>query len=383
MKLAEYGREVLDDLAELSGMTFEAVEGFGRELWQLGDDPVRTKQGIVAACSVMLATTLALALEVQSPWWAAISGFMSLMSTGSGSLRRGTLRLVGTIAGACVGFVMARWLPYEHMLLLLFIGGMTMLGVIAMQVSPHGLAWLFLSITSTMVLLSNLADPLQAVDTAYFRTFEVAIGVASAIIVANLMQDWHAEPPPTAPGWRHLLDAQWPAVLHGLRSAIAVNVVLVAWVMLDLVEVDGMALTITMVMAAPVATSGGLGTRQAVAQRALHRFLGCLFGGIVALLVLALGITSFPWWLAFIGAGVWAGTCLQMSTRGLGYLGTQAAFVFVVTLVQGARPPDSIMPGIDRFVGIACGLGILLIVSLLLWPTDREIEEERRIVQGE
>jgi uncharacterized membrane protein YccC len=383
MKLAEYGREVLDDLAELSGMTFDAVEGLCRDLLELGEDSVRTKQGIVAACSVMLATSLALLLEVESPWWAAISGFMSLMSTGSGSLRRGVLRLVGTVAGAFVGFTMARWLPYEHFLLLLFIGGMTMLGVIAMQVSPHGLAWLFLSITSTMVLLSNLDNPMKAVDTAYFRTFEVAIGVASAVIVANLMQDWHAEPPPTAPGWRHLLDAQWPAVLHGLRSALAVDVVLVAWVLLDLPEVDTMALTITMVMAAPVAASGGLGTRHAVAQRALHRFLGCLFGGVVALLVLALSVTSFPWWLAIVGAGVWVGTYVQMGQHGVSYLGTQAAFVFIVTLIQGARPPASIMPGIDRFVGITGGLGILLIVSMLLWPTDREIEEERKILQRE
>jgi uncharacterized membrane protein YccC len=382
MKLAEYGREVLDDLAELSAMTFDAVEGFGRELLELGEDPARTKQGIAAACSVILATSLALLLEVQSPWWAAISGFMTLMSTGSGSVRRGLLRLSGTIAGAFVGFVMARWLPYAHLQLYLFIGGITMLGVIAMQVSPHGLAWLFLSITSTMVLMSSLDNPLQAVEVAYFRTFEVAIGVASAIIVANVLQDWPAEPPPTAPGWRHLLGAQWPAVLHGLRSAIAVDVVLVAWVLLDLPEVNEMAITIAMVMAAPVATSGGLGTRHAVAQRALHRFLGCLFGGVVALLVLALDIPSFPWWLAAVGAGVWVGTYIQMGNYNVGYLGTQAAFVFVVTLVQGSRPPDSIMPGVDRFVGIAGGLGILMIISLLLWPADREVAEENKVPHG-
>jgi uncharacterized membrane protein YccC len=119
-----------------------------------------------------------------------------------------------------------------------------------------------------------------------------------------------------------------------------------------------------------------------VAQRALHRFLGCLFGGVVALLVLALNVTVFPWWLALVGAGVWVGTYVQLGKYGVGYLGTQSAFVFVVTLVQGARPPDSIMPGIDRFAGIAGGLGILLVVSLLLWPSDREIVEEQRILHG-
>ena len=302
---------------------------------------------------------------------------MSLMSTGAGSLRRGMLRMTGTIAGAVLGFVMARWLPYDHFALYLFLAATTMLGVIAMQVSPHGLAWLFLTITSSMVLLMSLNDPLQALHVAYYRTFEVAIGVASAIIVANLLQDWHADPPPTAPGWRHLLGAQWPAVLHGARSAIAVVVVLMVWILIDLPQVTQMAITIAVVMSAPVIAAGGLSTRQAVAQRSLHRVIGCLLGGIVALACLALDVTSFPWWLAMIGAAVWLGMHVQVGKHGVGYVGTQAAFVFIVTLIQGAGPPDSIMPGVDRFAGITGGLGILLIVSLLLWPSDAEIAGEK------
>ena len=41
-------------------------------------------------------------------------------------------------------------------------------------------------------------------------------------------------------------------------------------------------------------------------------------------------------------------------------------------MVQGPAPPTSIMPGVDRFIGITGGLGILLVVSLLLWPSDQE-----------
>ena len=43
------------------------------------------------------------------------------MSTGGGSLRRGLLRLAGTAAGALLGFIMARWLPYDHFALYLFL----------------------------------------------------------------------------------------------------------------------------------------------------------------------------------------------------------------------------------------------------------------------
>jgi uncharacterized membrane protein YccC len=371
-----FARNVIEDFAEGGRMVEETLAGFWRELKELGTNPVQTRQGIVAAVSVTLSTTLALALQLDAPWWVAISGFMSLMSTGAASLRRGLLRLTGTIAGAVLGFIMARWLPYDHLALCLFLALTTAFGVIAMQVSPHGLAWLFMSITSSLVLLSNLNDPTQAFQLAVYRVIDVAVGVGSAIVVANVLQDWHADPPPTAPGWRHLLGAQWPAVLHGVRSAIAVVAVLEIWVMIDLPDVTEMAVTIAVVMAAPLIADGGVGTRHQVAQKSLHRFIGCLFGGVVALACLALQVESFIWWLAMIAAVVWVGMHIQVGRHGVGYVGTQFAFVFVITMIQGLSPPASIMPGIDRFVGITGGLGILMLVSLLLWPSAEELKEE-------
>ena len=77
-----------------------------------------------------------------------------------------------------------------------------------------------------------------------------------------------------------------------------------------------------------------------------------------------------------IAAVVWVGMHIQVGRHGVGYVGTQFAFVFVVTMIQGASPPASIMPGIDRFAGITGGLGILMLVSLLLWPSAGELKDE-------
>ncbi|WP_395709529.1 FUSC family protein [Reyranella sp.] len=377
--IRDFTRTVAEDFAEGGRMISRALQNLRLELADLGQDPALNRQGVVVASAVVLATVVALYLEMESPWWAAISAFMSMMSTGAGSVRRGLLRLVGTIAGALVGYILGRWLPYDHVALCLFLGGMTMLGVMAMQVSPHGLAWLFLAITSIMVLLSGLNNPLLIVETAYYRVFDVAIGVAAAILMANLFQDWHADRPPAMPGWRHLLGAQWPALLHGARAGISVVIVLIVWILLDLPQVAEMTISIAVVMSAPVITYGGLGTRHAVAERSLHRFIGCLIGGVLALAVLGLDLTSFMWWLVLVAAGVWVGAYLQGGRHGVGYLGTQSAFVYVITLIQGPTPPTSIMPGIDRFAGIAGGLGILLLVSLLLWPSD---DEDREAISG-
>ena len=74
---------------------------------------------------------------------------------------------------------------------------------------------------------------------------------------------------------------------------------------------------------------------------------------------------------------VWIGMHIQVGPHGVGYVGTQAAFAFIVTLIQGEGPPDSIMPGVDRFAGIVGGLAILMVVSMVLWPSDDEIAEQK------
>ncbi len=370
-------RSVIEDLAEAGRMADRALQGWWKELGELGTDPARSRLCLVAAITVPLATTMALWLEVQSVWWAAISGYMTIMASGAASIRKGLLRLAGTIGGAAAGFIMARWLPYDHFALSLFLAGATMLGVVAMQVSPHGLAWLFGTITSILVLLEGLNDPLQVPYIAFYRIFEVGIGVTASAIVANLLMHWHADPAPPVPGWRHLLGAQWPALLHGMRAAIAVVIMMQVWIWMDLPQVTEMCISIAVVMSAPVIGDGSLGTRHAVAERSLHRIMGCFLGGIAALCCLALQIESFPWWLAMIAGSVWIGMHIQNGRHGVGYLGTQAAFVFIVTLIQGPAPPTSIMPGIDRFVGISGGMAILLIISLMLWPNEAERKVER------
>ena len=35
------------------------------------------------------------------------------------------------------------------------------------------------------------------------------------------------------------------------------------------------------------------------------------------------------------------------------------------------------MPGVDRFAGIVGGLAILLVVSMVLWPSDQELAEQK------
>jgi uncharacterized membrane protein YccC len=197
---------------------------------------------------------------------------------------------------------------------------------------------------------------------------EVVVGTLAAVLFAIMLApDAPAGPPVAAPpGWSDLLGDRWPAVLHALRSGIAVALMPVVWSWFAVPSLAQMAVTAAAVMAIPVLSGNPSQDAGLIIRRAVYRLAGCLFGGVVGLACLALSLTDYLPWMVLLMAGVWVGTHLQASERGIGYAGTQATVVFIMTLVQGWGPPESILPGIDRFIGITLGLATLLAVSMLL-----------------
>ena len=349
----------------------------GQELRELGSPGPRVRTVAMATLAVVLSVAAALALHLDNVWWAGISAFMSTQATRPDSIRRGFLRMAGTVTGAVAGFVMTPWLAYDHVACFVFVFVFSLVGGVGVLVSPHGYAWLFFGITTNLVLLSSLTAPLSALNLAVYRVAEVGVGTITAILVAIcIAPDDPAPAAPPAPGWTDLLGRNWQAVLHAFRAAITIMLLPLIWSWLDLTSFSQMAITVAAVMAVPSLSADPNETARMVTQRALHRLLGCFLGGAAALGVLALSITEFLPWLAVLGAGVWLCGHIQASTRGIGYVGAQAGIVYIITLVQSWAPPDSITPGIDRFAGMTAGLTILLFVTVLIWP-DPEPESPR------
>jgi uncharacterized membrane protein YccC len=333
----------------------------------------------MASLSVALSVTAALALRLDNPWWAGISGFVSVQATRPGSITRGILRITGTAIGAAVGLATAPWLVYDHLACCIALCLFTTAGILGIMLSRYGYAWLFAGITAVMVLIMSLDDPTVALSVAFYRTAEVVVGTVAALVVASLLaSDENLIAAPMPPGWTDLLGRRWPVVLHALRSGIAVALLPPIWNWLQLPSLSQVAVTVTAVVAIPSLAADPLSGGTLVATRALHRLLGCFFGGLAGLAVLALSLGEFLPWLVALAAGVWIGTHVQASERGVSYAGIQGTVAFIITLVQGEAPPQSIMPGIDRFIGIMCGITVLLMISLLLWPS-REASGDRHI----
>lgn len=342
------------------------------ELKELPEPGPRARTCLMATLAVVLGVAAALALHLENVWWAGISAFMSTQATRPASLQRAIMRIGGTVAGAGLGILAAPVLAHDHVVGSLLVLLFATVGGLGALVSPHGYAWLFTGITANLVVMASLTSPPSAFNLGVYRTMEVIVGVASALLIAAVLApDDPAGAVPQAPGWRDLLGKNWQAVLHAFRAGIAIMLMPLAWSWLDLPALPQMAISVAAIMAVPSLSADPDETARNVIGRAMHRLLGCLLGGIAALALLWLSITAFLPWLAALGAGIWVCCHVQASARGIGYVGTQAAIVFIITLVQGWSPADSIVPAIDRFAGMVCGMAVLLVVTAVIWP-DRQ-----------
>jgi uncharacterized membrane protein YccC len=365
--MAEHA-EHLDVSASLLGVVTLAGTGIWKELTEIDVAGPRAQQASMAALAVAISVTVASTMHLPEAWWAAISGFISTQATRPASVTKGVLRVIGTVVGAATALLLVGWLAYDQVACCVALFIVCTIGVLALNVSPHGYAWLFFSVTFSLVLLMSLVDPLNAFDFAAYRTIEVVIGTIAAIIVAAaLAPEGSADAASAAPlGWTDLLGARWPVVLHAVRGGIAVAVIPVLWSYFYLPGLSATATTVASVLAVPVLADHPLDSDRKMVERAIHRLLGCFVGGIAALALLAIPLTEFLPWLVSLAAGTWLFAFIQSSSRGIGYLGTQAAVVFMLTLVQGDGPPTSIMPALDRFAGITIGISTLFVVCLLL-----------------
>jgi uncharacterized membrane protein YccC len=350
------------------------LQGLWQELRALDPAGPRARMATMLAVSTCLSTVAALALHLDYVWWAAISGYMCLQATAPSSLQRAILRVGGTIAGAILGFLVTPWLAYDHVAGSLFILTIATLGVLGYMLSSHSFAWLFAAITTDLIVLSSLQDPTEAFRFAFYRAAEVMVGSAAALVTAYaLASDTGAAAPP-APGWSQLWGRDWPKLLHALRCGLTVMLLPWAWGWLYLPSPAQMSVTVAIIMAVPAFTDDPLESGRRVLMQSLQRLLGAFLGGLIGLALLATSVSEFLPWLAMLAISIWICGYVQTSKRGVGYVGTQAALGLIMTLVQGWMPPDSILPGLNRFGGMMAGLAVLFIVSFLLWPASPEPE---------
>jgi uncharacterized membrane protein YccC len=342
----------------------------------------RGLEALEAALSVTLAVLAALALHSDEPWWAAITAFMVTRAAPAVAVLRAVMRIAGSIVGALAALVVLRLFLYQSLPFCLCLFVISSIGLFGFVSSRHGYAWLVGAVTAALILLMSFQEPQGAFATAVDRVADVMVGTAASLVVCALSPLPAAggpappaallEPPPLA-FWRRRfgaqlqcwLDGKWPLVIHGCRGGVTVMLLpaLAEWI----APVSPVTMGVTAVMVMSIPTTAILQSDTgAIIQRAAHRLIGCLIGALAGLAALAFVGDDFLLWITLIPAGIWLCSQIQNGTTGVSYIGTQAMFAYLMSMLQGQGPAQTIAPGFDRLVGVMGGLSILFVVTLIL-----------------
>jgi uncharacterized membrane protein YccC len=360
----------------------EIPGAFATELRLLDWRGPRGLEAAEAAASVTLAVLVALALHSDEPWWAGISAFMVTKAAPSVAVSRGIMRVAGSIVGGLTGLVVLRLFVYQSLPFCLCLFVLSCVGLFGFVSSRNGYAWVVGTVTACLVMLMSLDQPQGAFNTAVNRVAEVTIGTVASLVVCGLspapadagaaLAAGLVDPPPLA-FWRRRYGselARWlpgnrPLLLHACRGGLTVMLMpaLANW--LAPVSPVTMGLTVVMIMSIPT-TAILEPNSPAIIQRSAHRLIGCLIGALMGLACLAFVGSDFLLWILLIPPGIWLCSQIQTGTTGVSYVGTQAMFAYLMSMVQGQGPPDSISPGFERLVGVMGGLSVLFVVTLIL-----------------
>jgi uncharacterized membrane protein YccC len=320
-------------------------------------------------------------MHSDEPWWAAITAFMVTKATPVEAIAKGIMRVAGSIVGAFVALVVLRLFLYQSLPFLFCLFLLSCIGLFGFVTSRHGYAWLIGAVTACLVMLMSFNAPQNAFDIAVNRVIDVVIGTVAAFIVSALspippgglaQPPSLLEPPPLA-FWRADYGGKlwrWfpnnlALLLHACRGGLTVMLLpaLAEW--LAPISPVTMGVTVVIVMSIPTTAIIHSDTG-AIIQRAVHRLVGCLIGALIGLACLAFVGDDFLLWVVLIPPGIWLCSQIQTGTTGVSYIGTQAMFAYLMSMLQGQGPPLTIAPGLDRLVGVMGGLAILFVVTLVL-----------------
>jgi uncharacterized membrane protein YccC len=362
-------------LREITGALLTELRSFER-------GGPRGLEAAEAAASVTLAVLAALALHADDPWWAAISAFVVSKAAFSEAVSRGIMRVAGSVVGAITALVVLRLFVYQSLPFCLSLFFLSCIGMLGFVCSRFGYAWVVGTVTACLVMLMSLDQPAAAFNTAVNRVAEVAIGTVASLVVCGLCPApagagaapaaGLVERPPLA-FWRRDYGtklARWlpgkePLLLHACRGGLTVMLMpaLADW----LAPQSPVTMGITVVMIMLIPTTAILQSdSRTIIQRSAHRLIGCLLGALAGLACLAFVGSDFLLWVVLIPPGIWLCSQIQTGTTGASYIGTQAMFAYLMSMVQGQGPPDTISPGFERLVGVMGGLSVLFVVTLIL-----------------
>jgi hypothetical protein len=246
--------------------------------------------------------------------------------------------------------------------------------------SQFSYAWIIGSATAFILVVLDLADPGSIYETAQYRLYEIISGVVAAWLCARVLRpllglsSQGKETEAISAGSSISLTPSELRMLIVVGGSVPlITTLLWSWLHLpSLVQAIATALVT-------------LDRNVAKAQiRVTQRVLGCVLGGAVGLVAADLATSSLFAWSVILFGGIFLFSWLHLSTGPFSYVGTQAGVAFILAIVTGNNPPDTIGPVIGRIAGMTGGVLVVGSVCFVLkaW-TERSAAGATRMTDSQ
>lgn len=315
-----------------------------------------------AALAGVAAIVVAMALHLDDAYWAGITAFGMPQRDVTATLSRSFDRVLGTIAGAALGYV-ASGTVANHLVFSAICGLIVCFTVYAQARVDHGYAVLLVGVTALLVMFGSLLAPEAALSIAVYRGLEIVVGA----IVASLVDMVLAPDPgerqrlPPKPGvFSAPLDVD--LLVIAITGGLAIASVPGVWNSLELPGLDQTPITAFVIMIA---------VKRDPHWTAATRAAGCLAGGAYGLLCGSMAGDSFFLWIGLLFLGLYLSGHILHRQGEASYLGLQAGVAVILAMVEGMAPSPDILPPINRLVGIFGGILLVALFQTLLSPLVR------------
>jgi uncharacterized membrane protein YccC len=149
---------------------------------------VAVRHGIKFAMAGVLSVYLALLLRLPEPTWALMTVFVIMIAQFVGAVaEKSVMRVIGTVAGGIIGYVLTAGLEQQPILYLLLIGGVVGFGTAMFGYTKYPYAFLLCALTTMVVASNGMNNPAFSWQPALARIEEVTLGVISAVLVSSLI----------------------------------------------------------------------------------------------------------------------------------------------------------------------------------------------------
>ena len=146
------------------------------------------RHGIKFGVAGVLSLFIALSLRLAEPAWAVMTVFVIMFAQFVGAVaEKAVMRVIGTIVGGVIGYLLTAGLEQQPVLYLLLVGGVVGFGTAMFGYTKYPYAFLLCALTTMVVASNGMSDPSFSWRAALARVEEVTVGVISAVLVSSLI----------------------------------------------------------------------------------------------------------------------------------------------------------------------------------------------------